>query len=480
MKQSAAQLRPRMPPLEGQRPPLRLLLIEDSEQDARFVLRHLRRDGREVVSELIDTPGEMAAALEGCATEGVHWDAVICDYFIPGFGAPEALALLRATGLDIPFIVVSGSVGEETAVATMRAGAHDYIMKDNLTRLGAAIEREMRDAENREEKRRAEEALREAEEQYRSLFENSVEGIFQTTVEGRIKTANPALARILGYDTPQELISSITNLASQVYADPSRREELDLQVRHTGIVLGFEFRALQRDGNIIWLSMNARAIHDEAGEPVCYEGAVEDITGRKRAEEDLRESEQQFRATFEQAAIGMAHISVLGRWLRVNRKLCEMLGYEKNEMLGVGLQEVTHPEDLDADHRHFMRVFAGELGTYSVEKRYVRKDGRRIWVNQTLSAVRAPSGQPRYLICLVEDITERKLAELLPEPLSEQEQQVLCLLARGKTNSIIAAETGYSLGGLKHHVHDVLRKLGASNRKEAAHRAVEIGLLPPR
>ncbi|MEK6607976.1 MAG: hybrid sensor histidine kinase/response regulator [Myxococcota bacterium] len=135
--------------------PLRVLIVEDSEDDCALVVRELRRGGYELTVERVETPEAMSAALER-----QRWDLVIADHALPRFSGPAALALLQKHGLDLPFIIVSGSIGEETAVATMRAGAHDYILKDNLGRLAAAVPRELRDAEGRRRRRRAEASLR--------------------------------------------------------------------------------------------------------------------------------------------------------------------------------------------------------------------------------------------------------------------------------------------------------------------------------
>src|SRR3712207_4207511 len=171
----------------------------------------------------------------------------------------------------------------------MKAGAHDYIMKDNLARLNTAIERELREAEVRRERRRAEEERRLAEEKYRSIFENAVEGIFQTTVEGRFVTANPALARMLGYGSPEELIETVSNIARQLHAEPERRAELARLARRDGFVRGFEAEVYRKDGSVMWASITARAVRDATGEVVGYEGTVEDITERKQSERALRE-----------------------------------------------------------------------------------------------------------------------------------------------------------------------------------------------
>ena len=129
----------------------------------------------------------------------------------------------------------------------------------------------------------AEKERRRAEEKYRGIFENAVEGIFQTTVEGRFVTANPALARMVGYDSPEELLASVSDIAEQLYVDPERRAEFGRLVRRDGFVRGFEIQAYRKDGSVLWASMRARAGRDAGGEVVGFEGSVEDISKRKQA-----------------------------------------------------------------------------------------------------------------------------------------------------------------------------------------------------
>src|SRR6266849_1112407 len=138
--------------------PLRLLMVEDSADDAELVLREVRRAGYEVTCERVQT----AEALQAMLGRG-PWDLVISDHVLPRFSAPAALALVQESGLDLPFIVVSGAIGEETAVQIMRAGARDYLMKDNLARLGPAIARELREAAARRERKQFEEQVRQAQ-----------------------------------------------------------------------------------------------------------------------------------------------------------------------------------------------------------------------------------------------------------------------------------------------------------------------------
>src|ERR671920_2355636 len=257
--------------------PLRVLLVEDSEDDTLLLVRSLRRGGYDPTWERVDTAAAMEAALDGGG-----WDLVISDHGMPAFDSSAALALLRRKGfVDLPFIIVSGRIGEDAAVSAMKAGADDYLMKDNLARLNSAIERELRDAEVRRERRQA-------EQKYRSTFENAVEGILQTTVDGRFLTANPAMARMLGYESPEELLGAISNISDQLYVEPGRREEFYQLALRDGFVSGFEVQMHRKDGGTVWVSANARAIYDAGGAISGYEGTVENITERKRAEEALR------------------------------------------------------------------------------------------------------------------------------------------------------------------------------------------------
>src|SRR5436305_370693 len=147
--------------------PLRILLVEDSEDDAELMLRQLQRSGYDPVGRRVASAEEMGEALNDST-----WDIVISDYVMPGFGGLEALQIFHQRGLDIPFIIVSGHIGEEIAVSAMKAGADDYLMKDRLARLIPAVNRALEDAEMRRAHQRANEALRESEERFRQLAEN--------------------------------------------------------------------------------------------------------------------------------------------------------------------------------------------------------------------------------------------------------------------------------------------------------------------
>ncbi len=266
--------------------PLRLLLVEDSENDALLLVRELTRAGFEPVVERVETAVAMQAALD---RQG--WDIVLGDYSMPQFGGAAALALLRERGLDVPFIIVSGTIGEERAVAAMKAGASDYVPKDKLKRLVPVIERELREAAGRRERRRAEAALREAEAGYSTLVEQAPVGIYRSNPAGRFLSANRALACILGYDSPAELLG--LDMTRDVYADPAERQRLLDRDSYTEREYDeVEATWKRKDGRRLTVQLSVRAVRDGSGDVEYYETFVRDVTEQRRLEGQLLQAQK--------------------------------------------------------------------------------------------------------------------------------------------------------------------------------------------
>jgi len=193
--------------------PLAVLIVEDSESDAQLVVRLLQKAGYEVAHRRVETPEEMRAALDLRV-----WDLVIADHRLPRFDAPAALRLLQETDLDIPFIVVSGSIGEEIAVAMMKAGAHDYLIKDNLSRLVPAIEREMGQAEMRRDRKRGEVALLQAQERLRRAASAGNVGLWDWDLRTNEVYYSPEWKRQIGH-TEAEIAGDIGEWRSRLHPE---------------------------------------------------------------------------------------------------------------------------------------------------------------------------------------------------------------------------------------------------------------------
>ena len=259
---------------------LKLLLIEDSDFDAAMVVRTLRKAGYDIQFERVENAAALQTALKDQA-----WDVVISDYSLPQFSAEGALALVQKTGRDIPFIVVSGTMGEDTAVGMLKAGAHDYIMKDRLTRLAPAVERELKEAHNRRERLAAEQALRESEGRFSTVFHSSPVSIGITRLaDGQVIDANAAWEKMTGYSRLEAAGRSPVDL--DLWVDAGDHQRLVERLRQQGTVQNFEFQARHKSGAIYTLLMSAEMI-DLSGEP-CMLTMAQDITERKRAEAQIK------------------------------------------------------------------------------------------------------------------------------------------------------------------------------------------------
>ena len=325
---------------------------------------------------------------------------------------------LSASMMYVP-IHLSGTVLGILSIQSYRVGAyseHDLRLLQTLAdHCGDALQRI-----------KVANALREAEAKYRSIFENASEGIFQATPEGRFRSANPALARILGYSTPEELISGFTDMGREAHLTPKKWVELKQLLSARGSIQGFEAERLGKDGAKIWLSINAHIVYNSNGDLLYYEGTCQDITARKNTEAVLSESEEKFHALFDSAPIGIALHDASGKFLDVNRAYQGMVGYSADELKSLGVKRLTYSDDVAEGQQLFAELRAGTRDFYHREKRYLRKDGTQVWAESSASAVRDASGKLQYIISMVEDITIRKQAEdelrLLPHRIIEAQE----------------------------------------------------------
>jgi PAS domain S-box-containing protein len=263
---------------------LQLLVVEDSEDDAQLVIRELRRGGYEVEYERVETAHGMETALASQS-----WDLVICDYSMPTFSAPRALQILKDADIDIPFIIVSGTIGEETAVAALKAGAHDFLIKGSLPRLLPAVQREMQDAETRRERRRAERSLQESEAKFRRLVEHLPAVVYMNAATEANSTiyVSPQIETMLGY-TPEEWLADPKRWQQAIHAED---QQAVLARANAAILNGepfdMEYQMVARDGHVVWVRDQNTLVHDVEGLPQFWQGIMLDITEEKQHAQEL-------------------------------------------------------------------------------------------------------------------------------------------------------------------------------------------------
>ncbi len=450
--------------------PLRVLLVEDSENDALLFLRELRRGGYEPLYEQVSTPEEMERALGEASSRGEPWEVVVSDYYVPRFGALAALELLRRLGYDTPFVVVSGKIGEDAAVAMMRAGAQDYVTKEDMVRLCPAIERELREAEGRRERKRAAEALRFLSEASAELT-SSLD--YRATLARVARLAVPQLADWCAVDVREE--DGSTHQLAVEHENPEKvawahelqqryppdadaprgvpevlrggRSEFYPEVTDEMLVAAARdpehLRLMRRMsftsamvvplvargrtlGAITLVSAESGRRYDRADLELAeelarraalavdnarlYDEAQKEISERNRAETRFRTLVEQIPAvTYIQEPIESDNPKVV---TYMSPQYETMLGYPREAEI---LDEehwlrTLHPEDRE-------RVLAEEVRTdesgepFKIEYRVIAADDRVVWVRDHAVLMRDKEGQPLYWLGVQYDITEQKRVE---------------------------------------------------------------------
>ena len=259
------------------------------------------------------------------------------------------------------------------------------------------------------EKKKAQDELWMSEEKYRALFENAVMGIFQSTQEGRFITVNPATAKMCGYDSPEEMVAAVTDIAIQHYVDPAQRDLFIRAIEEQGFVRNFEHRTYRKDGSVFWVSVNARVIRDRRGKITHYEGTHEDIQGRKEAEEALRASEERFSKAFRSNPAPVA-ISTIdeGRFIEVNDRFLEDFGYRRDEIIGRTAADLEFWPSAES-RDEVLKKLRATGSVKNLSNHYKTKSGHLrtgLWSSEIIRL-----GDRDVLLSILHDITERKIAE---------------------------------------------------------------------
>lgn len=380
---------------------LKVLLIEHDGAFARYVGEMLGQ-ARDFTADILSAQ-DLQKGLS--ALKANHFDVVMMDMSLPDGAGLANVSLVRANAPQLPVIVAGESDDETIALEAVHAGAHDYLVKGQLT--AGWLERSLRYAI---ERHRMDRALLEAEEKYHGVFDHLVEGIFQTTPEGRYLIANAALARIYGYATPEELMQSLTDISRSLYVQQGRRDEFIRLMQEHDVLTGFESEVFRKDGTVIWISENCRAIRDKQNRLLYYEGTVEDITQQRSAEEKLRHSEALYHSLVETLPQNIFRKDLSYRFTFANQQFCRTLGRSLDEIVGktdfdffpAGLAEKYQRDD-----RHVLET--GQ--TYETVEEHQPPGGSKIYVHVVKTPLRKIDGELIGLQAIFWDITQQRMAE---------------------------------------------------------------------
>jgi PAS domain S-box-containing protein/putative nucleotidyltransferase with HDIG domain len=385
-----------------------ILIVEDSEDDALLVIRQFKKENYDVTFKRVETAYQMQTALEDAS-----WDLVISDYNLPEFDAPSALTVLQKSGQDIPFIVVSGVIGEETAVALMRAGAHDYIMKGNLTRLIPAVNRELDEVQTRRAKQQADKEIKQAAEEWIKTFDAMTDLVSIQDMDYRLVKVNQAYAQAVGM-SPYALVGQHCYEVLHGTVCPF------VECPHEQMLLTIKPVTKEIfEANLgIYLEVTISPIVDVDGTLIGSVHIAKNITDRKQAEVLLKESEEQFRSIFENSVDAIFLTVPDGTILAANPEACRMFGRSEQEICQVGRDGMADYSDslyFEATKERKQR------GAYSEKEGFhLRKDGSRFPTEVSSSIFLDKDGHERAIVT-IRDITERKKAE---QKLIESEERL--------------------------------------------------------
>jgi PAS domain S-box-containing protein len=396
-----SNLKPKISKLQS----LRVLVVEDSEDDVLLIIRELKKGGYDPVYERVETAAAMKKALQE-----KQWDIILCDYKLPKFNATSAIAVLKETNIDIPLIIVSGTIGEETAVECMRLGAQDYIMKDNLSRLCPAIARELEEAEVRNKQKQTESALRESEESFRLSLDDSPLGIRIVTAEGETLYANRAIMDIYGYDSIEELRG--TPLKKRYTPESYAEFQIRKEKRERGEIdpSEYEISIVRKAGEVRHVQVFRKEVFWNGARQ--FQIIYQDITEHKQAEEELYRSQQMLQLVLDNIPQRVFWKDRNYVYLGCNKSFLKDAGLTSmEEIIGKDDFQLSWKKTASLYRADDKKVMKNNLTKVGYEEPQDKPDGSKMWLRTSKTPLHDRTGHVIGILGTYEDITEQKRAE---------------------------------------------------------------------
>ncbi|MEA3197248.1 MAG: hypothetical protein QOF32_1300, partial [Gammaproteobacteria bacterium] len=387
------------------RAPIKVLLVEDREEDAEMLIREMRMRGLSIVSRRVDTSADYEEALEAFAP-----DLILSDYTLPGFDGTAALQIASSRRPDTPFIFVSGTIGEERAIQALKQGAVDYVLKDNRARLVPAIERALREAEDRDARRWAQRELEESEERFRFAMHFSSVGMALVAPDGRWLGINPALCRIVGY-SESELLA--TDVQSITYPDDRDADSTQVRQMLDRAIETYQAnkRYVRKDGRVVWTQLSGSLVWLQSGEPHYFIYQIQDITDRVNVELALRASEERFRSIAEATQEWIWEIDAQGVYTFCSPAAEAILGYSRDQLIGRNCLDIVSQSLRQTMSDLLRRGIEQKRGWRDLVLRLQHATGGIRWLDSNALPLFDPAGNVVGYRGVARDITPHRLQQ---------------------------------------------------------------------
>jgi PAS domain S-box-containing protein len=415
---------------------LRILILEDRPDDAELAMRELRQAGIQFDGKCVATEAAFLAAL--CDAPP---DLILADYALPAYDGKSALTAAHKERPEIPFIFVSGTMGEETAIEALHRGATDYVLKQRLSRLGPAVQRALCEVEQRRLRARAEKRIHDLNLLLKAILDNIPDPAWQKDIQGRFLFCNEPLAQIYGRSMEDMLGKTVFDVSS---SDAERMTREDQEVIATGKLIRVEQPYTDARGQKRWFDTIKSPICNERGEVTGTVGISRETTERRQTDEALRVSEERFRSVWEHSIDGMRLTDREGRILAVNKAFCHLVRLPREKLIGQVFSvayESHGPEEVEVYRRHF------EAGTFAPRL----TAHLRLWNSEALDVEVSSSfvesvGQSKSLLCIFRDVGERKKSDLRIAAFSHLGQKLSAATSAREAGDLIVAAADQLLG----------------------------------
>lgn len=393
---------------------LRVLIVGNSEADVLPIIRELQKGGFLPVYHRVETVAAMRKILKA-----KQWDVILYNHNLPKFNVSCAIAVLKETMIDIPVIILSDAVGEETAVHYMRLGARDYVLKSDLSRLVVAVAREVKDKQARAKIQQTEEALRQSEEKYRTILESIEDGYYETDLAGNFSFFNDSICVLLGYSREE-----LSGVNYRQYTDQENAKKL-FQTFHQVYKTGesaktFDWQIIRKDGTKRSIEASISLRKDASGHPIGFRGITRDATHRKQAEETIRQSEERYRTILDAMEDAYFEVDLSGNHTFVNDACCRHLGYSREELIGETFRKYITKDETDGVYKAFSKIFKTGKPEKVILYKILRKDGTTGLTEMAVFPLQSREGEVIGFRGVARNVTERRQME---EALRQSEEK---------------------------------------------------------